>query len=242
VGGSRTDRTSPARRRRWRRVMPWVAWYDRPDTFVFLQEHELQERGRSAADAEGGARQPSRSGGLVADGRDRLQNACRRRWSCAPTTSSPPRGSSSRVHPEAQRRLGASALLAAVPRRGLLALIDADVGAGAIAWFVVMVARAFRGSRRPSLQWCSGCPGRIVGALPSAPRPATASRRRARAGSATGLEGGRTKMKARLSAARRTWAKACLHLLCTPDVRQRRPRPASGTGRRALLSTSRTSR
>jgi hypothetical protein len=78
---------------------------------------------------------------------------------------------------EAQRRLGASALLAAVPRRGLLALMDAAASPDAIAWFVLMVAREhFEGQSAPISPLVfrmSG--GRIVGALPSAPRPAAPS-------------------------------------------------------------------
>ena len=160
--------------------MPWVALgYDRSDTFVFLQEHERQERGRFAADLEAEALANLRGRGaswqMVEIG---LKNGgpvqvvmCTDDFFAAERILEP------ESILEAQSRLGASSLLAAVPRRGLLVLIDADAGADAIAWFVVRVSEEHFGGQSapisPMVFRMSG--GRIVGALPSPPRPATAS-------------------------------------------------------------------
>ncbi len=160
--------------------MPWVALgYDRPDTFVFLQEHELRQSGRSAADLEAealanlGEREASWQMveiGLEDGARFQIVR-CTDDFFAAERILEP--GSIL----DAQRRLGASALLAAVPRRGLLALIDADAGPDAIAWFVIMVANEhFGGQSAPiSPMVFRMSAGRIVGALPSPSRPAVAS-------------------------------------------------------------------
>jgi uncharacterized protein YtpQ (UPF0354 family) len=160
--------------------MPWVAFgHDRPDAFVFLQEHELRESGRSAADLEAealanlGDREASWQMAEIGlkDGARFQMVTCTDDFFAAERILEP----ASVL--EAQRRLGASALLAAVPRRGLLTLIDADASAGAIAWFVVMAAREhFGGQSAPiSPMVFRMSAGRIVGALSSPSRPALAS-------------------------------------------------------------------
>ena len=158
--------------------MPWVALgYDREDAFVFLQEDELQEHGRSAAALEAEA---------LANLRDReaswqmaevgLKGGVRLQMvTCADDFFAAERILEPESILEAQRRLGASELLAAVPRRGLLALVDADLGPEAIAWFVVMVAEEhFGGQSRRSRRWSSGWP---VGEIAACWSRVAASRR-----------------------------------------------------------------
>jgi uncharacterized protein YtpQ (UPF0354 family) len=157
--------------------MPWVAFgYDHPHTFVFVPDRELQESGRSAPELEAEAlanlRDREASWQTVEIGLKsglRLQVAM-----CSDDFFAAERILEPESILEAQRRLGASALLSGVPRRGLLALIDADAGTDAIAWFVVMVADEYFGGQSapisPMIFRMSG--GRIVGALPSPPRPA----------------------------------------------------------------------
>jgi uncharacterized protein YtpQ (UPF0354 family) len=158
--------------------MPWVAFgYDQPDAFVFLQENDLEEMGRSASDIEaealGNLRDREASWQMVEmrrEGSGPVQFVrCTEDFFAAERILEP------ESVLEAQRRLGASALLAAVPRRGLLVLMDAAAGAEAIAGFVLMVAREhFEGQSAPiSPLVFRMSEGRIVGALPSASRPAT---------------------------------------------------------------------
>jgi uncharacterized protein YtpQ (UPF0354 family) len=159
--------------------MPWVALgHDRPDAFVFLQEDELREHGRSAADLEAEAlanlRTREASWQMAEVG---LKGGARLRMvTCTDDFFAAERILEPEAVLDAQRRLGASRLLAAVPRRGLLALVDAEAGADAIAWFVVMAAEEHFGGQSapisPMVFRMSG--GRIVGALPSTPRPAAA--------------------------------------------------------------------
>lgn len=154
--------------------MPWLAFgYESPDAFQFLSDAEAQETGRSAAEleAEAIANLCERSDSwqmveLGLKGVGHVQMA-----TCTDDFLAAERILDVEAVLEAQRRLGARELLAGVPRRGLLTLIDADADAAAIAWFVMMVADEHFGGESAAITPLVFriSKGRIVGLLSPGP-------------------------------------------------------------------------